>query len=60
MDRYTRYYINQRGVGIENGPVYKANFRVQRGNGIGSFFRGLFGFVKPPFYSGANASDMSP
>ena len=25
------------------------------GNGIGSFFRGLFRFVKPLLYSGANA-----
>ena len=36
------------------GPVYRASFRVQRGNGIGSFFRGLFRFVKP-LYSGAKA-----
>ena len=37
------------------GPVYRASFRVQRGNGIGSFFRGLFRFVKPLLYSGAKA-----
>jgi len=28
---------------------------MQRGNGIGSFFRGIFRFVKPLFYSGAKA-----
>jgi len=37
------------------GPVYRASFRVQRGNGIGSFFRGLLRFVKPLLYSGAKA-----
>lgn len=55
MDRYTRYYVNQSGGGGEVGPVYRASFRVQRGNGIGSFFRGLFRFVKPLLYSGAKA-----
>ena len=35
MDRYTRYYVNQSGGG-EIGPVYRASFRVQRGNVIGS------------------------
>jgi len=53
MDRYTRYYLNQSGGGGEVGPVYMASFRVQRGDGIGSFFRGLFRFVKPLLYSGA-------
>ena len=55
MDRYTRYYVNQSGGGGEIGPVYRASFRLQRGNGIGSFFRGLFRFVKPLLYSGAKA-----
>jgi len=36
-------------------PVYRACFRMQRGNGIGSFFRGLFRFLKPLLYSGAKA-----
>jgi hypothetical protein len=54
MDRYTRYYVTQSGGG-DIGPVYRASFRVQRGNGIGSFFRGLFRFVKPVLYSGSNA-----
>jgi hypothetical protein len=53
MDRYTRYYFNQSGGGGEVGPVYRASFSVQRGNGIGYFFRGLFRFVKPLLYSGA-------
>jgi hypothetical protein len=35
--------------------LFKDTFRVQRGNGIGSFFRGLFRFVKPLLYSGARA-----
>jgi len=55
MDRYTRYYVNQSGGVGEVGPVYRASFRVQRGNGIGSFFMGLFRFVKPLLYSGAKA-----
>jgi len=54
MDRHTRYYVNQSGVG-EIGPVYRASFRVQRGNVIGSFFRGLLLLVKPLLYSGAKA-----
>ena len=54
MDRYTRYYVNQSGGG-EIGPVNRASFRMQRGNGIGSFFRGLFSFVKPLLYSEAKA-----
>jgi len=54
MDRYTRYYINQ-SDGEEIGPVYKASFRIQRGNGIGSFFRVLFRFVEHLLYSGAKA-----
>jgi len=52
MDRCTRYYVNQSGGG-EICPVYRARFRVQTGNGIGSFYRGLFRFVKPLMYSGA-------
>jgi len=55
MDRYARYYVNQSGGGGEVGPVYRARFRVQTGNGIGSFFRGPFRFVKPLLYSGAKA-----
>jgi hypothetical protein len=54
MDRYTQHYANQSGGG-EIGPLYKASFRVQRGHCIGSFFRGLFRFVKPLLYSGAKA-----
>ena len=53
MNRCTRYYVNRSGSKI--GPVYRARFRVQSGNGIGSFFRGLFRFVKPLLYSGAKA-----
>jgi hypothetical protein len=54
MDHYTRYYLGQSGGG-SIGPLYKASFRYQRGNGLGSFFRGLFRFVKPLLYSGAKA-----
>jgi len=46
--------VNQSGGG-DIGPVYRASFRMQRGNGIGSFFRGLFRFVKPLLFSGAKA-----
>jgi len=56
MDRHTRYYeIQSGGGGGEIGPVYRAGFRMQRGNGIGSFFRGLLRFVKPLLYSDAKA-----
>ena len=37
MDQYTRYYVNQGGGVHGIGPVYRASFRVQRVNGIGSF-----------------------
>lgn len=47
---FLRYFVNQSG-GAEIRPVYKASFRVHRGNGIGLFFRGLFRFVKPQLYS---------
>jgi hypothetical protein len=56
MDQYTRYYVNKSGVGGSGiGPVYRASFRVQSDNGLGSFFRGLFRFVKHLLYSGAKA-----
>ena len=54
MDRYTRNYVTQ-SIGGDIGPVYRASFRVQRGNGIGSFFRWLFRFVKTLLYSGAKS-----
>ena len=53
MNRYKRYCVNQSGDdGSEIGPVYRVSFRVQRGDGVGSFCRGLFRFVKPLLYSG--------
>jgi len=54
MDRYTRCYVYQSSGG-EIGPVYSSSFRMQRINGIGSFFRGLFRYVKPLLYPGAKA-----
>jgi hypothetical protein len=54
MDRFTRYYVNQSGIG-EIGPVYRASFMVQRGNGIGYFFRGLIRFVRTLLFSGEKA-----
>ena len=54
MDWYTRYYANQSDGG-EIGLVYTASFRVKRRNIIGSFFRGLFRFLKYLLYSGAKA-----
>jgi hypothetical protein len=54
MDQHTLYFVNQSCGGGDIGPVYRAIFRVQTGNGIGSFFRGLLRFVKPLLYSGAN------
>jgi len=52
MDRHTRYYLNQSG-GVRIGPFYMASVRMQWVNGIKSYFRGLFRFIKPPFYAGA-------
>ena len=51
MDQYTRYYVNQSGGGGGGGigTVYRASFRVQRGNGLGSFF-GDFSVVLNPHY----------
>lgn len=46
-----KFYENK-SVGVEIGPVYRASFRAQMGNGIESFFRRLFRFVKPRLYSG--------
>jgi len=54
MDRCTRYYVNQSGGG-EIDHVYRDSFRMQRGNGIGLFLRGLIRLVKPLLHSGANA-----
>jgi hypothetical protein len=36
-------------------PLYRKSFRVQRGHGTGTFFRGLFHIIKPLLYSGTNA-----
>ena len=55
LDRYTRYYVNQSGGGGEIGPVYRDSFRMQRGNGMGTFFRGVLRSVKLILYSGAKA-----
>jgi hypothetical protein len=52
MNRYTWYYVNQSAGGGEIGPVYRASFRVQRGNGVGCFFRGIIRFVKHLFIQG--------
>jgi hypothetical protein len=46
--------VNHSGGGGEIGPVYRAGFRLQRGNGIGTF-RGLLHFVNPLLCSGAKA-----
>jgi len=54
-DRYTRYCANQSGGEGEIGPVSRASFVVQKGNCMGSFFRGLLRFVKRMLYSGAKA-----
>ena len=56
MDRYTRYNANQNGGvgGGEIGTLYRARFGAE-GNGIGSFFRGLFRFVKLLLYSRGKA-----
>jgi len=53
MDQYTRYYVNQSGGGGGGGggigPVYRASFRVQGGNGIGSFLED-FSVLLNPYY----------
>ena len=50
MYRYTRYYVN------ESGPVYRASFRVRRGNGIGSSFIGSSVLLNLPFIQGLKLS----
>jgi len=50
-DWYKLYYVNQSGGG-GIGLVYRASLRMQRGNAIESFFRGIFRFIKLPLYSG--------
>jgi hypothetical protein len=51
LDKTTRYYNSLSG-GVDIRSLYKASVRVQRKHGIGSFFRGLFRYVKPLFFSG--------
>lgn len=37
------------------GPVYHASYRVQKGEGIGSFLGGMFRLIRPLFVRGAKA-----
>jgi len=51
-----QYYIRQAGGGEGGhgmGTVYSVPPFVQRGHGIGSFLRGLWGTVQPVLWSGA-------
>jgi hypothetical protein len=49
MERYTRYYVKSVvAVGL---VLFTGLVLGSEGNGIGSFFRGLFRFVKPLLYS---------
>lgn len=53
---YIQYYQKQTGGGISDiGELYHAPIFLQRGRGIGSFFRGLMKNLKPLFKSGVNA-----
>jgi len=48
------YKLKQTQYKIYPTVTYRESFRVQRGHGVGSFFRELFHFVKPLLYSGIN------
>lgn len=51
-----QYYLNQSGSGISHiGSLYISPRIVQQGRGIGSFFAGLYRYLKPMFVSGINA-----
>lgn len=48
--------MDQYGGNLDSiGPMYHAGFRMQRGNGIGSFLGGLFRIVRPLFVKSARA-----
>lgn len=51
---YTQYYLRQSGQGLGDiGHVYKTHGFYQRGRGgVGSFFSGLYRFLKPLVSSG--------
>jgi len=56
MERaYYKYYLVQSGKGLDDiGPLLHSVVPYQRGRGLGSFFGGLFRYLKPIFTSGAN------
>jgi hypothetical protein len=48
--------MDQYGGSLDSiGPLYHAGFRMQRGNGIGSFLGGLYRIVRPLFVKSARA-----
>lgn len=55
VDRYIRYYISRSQKGGDIGPFYRASHFKQKGHGLGSFFGGLWRYVKPFFTSGLRA-----
>lgn len=53
---YTRYYSRQYGGSLSDiGPIYKSPVFYQKGSGVGSFFTGLFKYLKPAISSGFDA-----
>lgn len=54
---YTEYYLSQSGQGLrEIGPLYTNHRIYQHGRGgVGSFFAGIFKYIKPLLYSGLKA-----
>ena len=58
MDPLVQYYLHQAGRGYSGGKgciwsIYSVPITYQRGNGIGSFFAGLWRMVKPILWSSA-------
>lgn len=54
---YTNYYLRQQGTGISDiGPLYQAPRFSQSGRGgVGSFFSGIWKYLRPLVSSGVNA-----
>lgn len=54
---YTNYYLRQQGTGISDiGPLYQSPRFLQSGRGgVGSFFSGVWKYLRPLVSSGVNA-----
>lgn len=54
MERqYIKYYLEQTGGNYEDiGAIYRSKSKIQCGRGIGSFFGGLYRYLRPIVSSG--------